>query len=519
MELKLVTKTARSIVVELSDGGKFYTKEKYTLLVNGSEYMESEKVITTIYDLSPDTEYEISALYNGNKTESIKVHTDEEFVTLNVREFGAYGDGEHDDTNAIQCAIMACPKKSRVLVPEGVYKISSIFLKDDLTLELAKGAVLSAFTDRSKFPILPGMIESYDEKSYYNLGSWEGNPLDAFSAIICGINCENVVITGEGIIDGNTSFENWWNNCKVRDTAWRPRLFFINHCNNVMMHGITVQNSPSWTIHPYFSNHLKFIDVKIKNPANSHNTDGLDPESCQDVLVLGTYISVGDDCIAIKSGKIYMAEKYKTPTSNMIVRQCCMRDGHGAVTVGSEIAAGVNDVHIRDCLFMNTDRGLRVKTRRGRGKLSVLDDISFENIDMDNVMTPFVVNSFYFCDPDGKTEYVGSKKPLPVDDRTPSIKKLTFKDINATNCHVAGAYICGLPESKIEKLTFENINFSYAENAKSGVAAMMLGCDEGSKQGLVVSNIEKLVLNNVNISGCEGEAIVAENVDEIIRKD
>ena len=158
------------------------------------------------------------------------------------------------------------------------------------------------------------------------------------------------------------------------------------------------------------SKHLKFIDVKILNPANSHNTDGLDPESCQDVLVLGTYISVGDDCIAIKSGKIYMAQKEKTPTEDMTVRQCCMRDGHGAVTVGSEIAAGVKDVHIRDCMFMNTDRGLRVKTRRGRGKLSVLDDISFENIDMDNVMTPFVVNSFYFCDPDGKTEYVGSRK-------------------------------------------------------------------------------------------------------------
>ena len=233
--------------------------------------------------------------------------------------------------------------------------------------------------------------------------------------------------------------------------------------------------------------------------------------------MLGTYISVGDDCIAIKSGKIYMAQKEKTPTEDMTVRQCCMRDGHGAVTVGSEIAAGVKDVHIRDCMFMNTDRGLRVKTRRGRGKLSVLDDISFENIDMDNVMTPFVVNSFYFCDPDGKTEYVGSRKPLPVDDRTPSIKSLTFKDINAKNCHVAGAYIFGLPESKVEKLTFENINFSYAKDAKSGVAAMMLGCDEASRQGLIVSNVEKLILKNVNIEGCDGEAIVADNVDKIER--
>ena len=518
MELILVANTARNAVVELTESGKYYTRKPYELYVNGEKYMDSDRVVTSIYDLKPDTKYEIKAVYDGKETNTVKFKTDYEFVTLNVREFGAYGDGVHDDTNAIQCAIMACPKDSRVYVPEGTYKISSIFLKDNLILDLAENAVLSAFTDREKFPVLPGIIESYDETKDYNLGSWEGNPLDIFSAIICGINVKNVVITGRGTIDGCTTFENWWNNCKVRDIAWRPRLFFINHCSNVTMHGITVQNSPSWTIHPYFSEHLKFIDVKIKAPANSHNTDGLDPESCNDVLVLGTYISVGDDCIAIKSGKIYMAKKYNTPTSNMIVRQCCMRDGHGAVTVGSEIAAGVKDVHIKDCLFLNTDRGLRVKTRRGRGKLSVLDDISFENIDMDNVMTPFVVNSFYFCDPDGKTEYVGSRKPLPVDDRTPSIKRLLFKNINAKNCHVAGTYIYGLPESKIEKLTFENISFSFAEDAKPGVAAMMLGCDEAKKQGLVVNNIKELVLKNVNIEGCAGEAIVADNVDKVIEE-
>ena len=327
MELKLVIKTGRSAVVEFDDGGKYYSKEEYTLLVNGEEYGKTDKVVTTIYGLKPDTEYKIMAVYAGKEYGPVELKTDYEYVTLNVREFGAYGDGEHDDTNAIQCAIMAAPKDSRVLVPEGVYKISSIFLKDNLNLELAKGAVLSAFTEREKFPILPGQIETYDEKDYYNLGTWEGNPLDMFSAIVCGINCSNVTITGEGIIDGCTTHDNWWKNCKIRNTAWRPRLFFINNCSNVTMHGITVQNSPSWTIHPYFSKHLKFIDVKILNPANSHNTDGLDPESCQDVLVLGTYISVGDDCIAIKSGKIYMAQKEKTPTEDMTVRQCCMRDG------------------------------------------------------------------------------------------------------------------------------------------------------------------------------------------------
>ncbi len=517
MELNLVFKTGRSAVVELTEAGKYYSDKKYELIVNDVRKIETETTVTSIYDLKPDTDYSVVALMEGKEVGRVDFKTDYEFVTLNVIDFGAYGDGKHDDTNAIQCAIMAAPANSRVLVPAGTYMISSIFLKSDLVLELAKGAKLSAYTDREKFPILPGEIQSYDETKEYNLGSWEGNPMDTFSAIVCGINVSNVVITGQGVIEGNTNFENWWNNCKVRNIAWRPRLFFINNCDHVTMQGVTVQNSPSWTIHPYFSRHLKFIDIKIKNPANSHNTDGLDPESCTDVLVLGTYISVGDDCIAIKSGKIYQAKKYQTPTSNMVVRQCCMRDGHGAVTVGSEIAAGVCDVHIKDCLFMNTDRGLRVKTRRGRGKLSVLDDISFENIDMDQVMTPFVVNSFYFCDPDGRTEYVGTRKALPVDDRTPAIKRLTFKNIDAKNCHVAGTYIYGLPESKIEELTFENINFSYAEDAKPGVAAMMLGCDEASRQGLIACNVKKLVLKNVNIEGNDGEAIIAENVDEIIR--
>lgn len=512
MELKLVAKTSRSIVVELTDSGRYYADEKYDIQIN-DKVITTDKVVTTIHNLTPDTEYDISVKGAG----SLKVKTNYEFVTLNVRDFGAYGDGEHNDTNAIQCAIMACPKDSRILVPEGTYKITSLFLKSDITIELAKGAVLSAFTDRTMFPILPGMIENYEENDYYNLGSWEGNPMDTFSGIICGINAENVVITGEGTIDGCADFDNWWDNPKVRNIAWRPRLVFLNHCKNVMLHGITVQNSPSWTLHPYFSEDLRFIDIKILNPFNSHNTDGLDPESCTNVEVLGVYISVGDDCIAIKSGKIYMGKKLKKPTDKMTIRQCCMRDGHGAITVGSEIAAGVHNVSIEQCLFLNTDRGLRVKTRRGRGKDSMLDNITFSDIKMDNVMTPFVVNSFYFCDPDGKTDYVASKEPLPVDDRTPSIGRLAFKNIDAHNCHVAGAYIYGLPEQKISEVTFENINIDYAADAQSGVAAMMLGCDEGKKQGIVVHNIEHLILNNVKVTGCEGEEIVAGNIEKISR--
>ncbi|MBE5964880.1 MAG: glycoside hydrolase family 28 protein [Lachnospira sp.] len=517
MELKLVAKTYRSIVIELTEAGRYYSDMPYEIYVNGELAFETNKVVNSIFGLKPNTEYTISVKVDNVRVNSLYVKTDYEYVTLNVKDFNAYGDGVHNDTNAIQAAIMACPANSRVYVPAGVYKITSLFLKSNITIELAKDAVLSAFTDRTMFPIFPGIIENYDENEYYNLGTWEGNPIDMFSGIICGVNVENVVITGEGTIDGCADFDNWWHNPKVRNIAWRPRLVFLNNCTNVMLHGITVQNSPSWTLHPYFSKNLKFVDIKILNPFNSHNTDGLDPESCEDVEVIGVYISVGDDCIAIKSGKIYMGKKFKKPTIRMTIRQCCMRDGHGAVTVGSEIAAGVKEVKIESCVFMNTDRGLRVKTRRGRGQDSVLDNIIFEDIKMDNVMTPFVVNSFYFCDPDGKSEYVASKEPLPIDDRTPSIKRLVFKDIEAKNCHVAGAYIYGLPEQKIEEVVFENIIVDYADDAKPGVAAMMLGCDETAKQGIVVNNIEKLVLKNVTVLGCEGEEIVAGNIGTIER--
>ena len=118
--------------------------------------------------------------------------------------------------------------------------------------------------------------------------------------------------------------------------AFRPRLFFISGCKNVTLQGVTFCNSPSWTLHPYFSNDLKFIGVTVQNPSDSPNTDGLDPESCKNVEILGVRFSLGDDCIAVKSGKIYMGKKHKTPSENIHIRQCLMENGHGAVTLGSE---------------------------------------------------------------------------------------------------------------------------------------------------------------------------------------
>lgn len=282
-------------------------------------------------------------------------------------------------------------------------------------------------------------------------------------------------------------------------------MIFLNHCKNVTVQGITVRNSPSWNFHPYFSEMLKFYDLKIESPANSHNTDGINPESCADVVIAGVYFSVGDDCIAVKSGKLYMGKTYKTPSKNILIHHCLMEKGHGGVTIGSEIAAGVDKIQIQNCRFIGTDRGLRVKTRRGRGEDSYLRGIVFDNVKMEGVLTPFVINCFYYCGPDGKSEYVATKEKMPIDERTPRVGEITVKNVVCTDCHVAGVYFYGLPESPIESVTLEDVKIAFSENAKAGRAAMMSGCEPCSKKGIFIRNANEVRLKNVEIKGYYGE--------------
>ena len=195
-----------------------------------------------------------------------------------------------------------------------------------------------------------------------------------------------------------------------------------------------------------------------------------------------------------------------------------MRDGHGSITLGSEMAGGVKNLTAKECCFYHTDRGLRVKTRRGRGKDAVIDGITFEDIKMDSVMTPFVVNSFYFCDPDGHTDYVQCKEPLPVDDRTPAVKSLCFRNIQADNCHVAGAFFYGLPEQKIDYLEIKHVRVNYDAEARAGQPAMMDGIpEEICKMGIFARNVDRLVLEDVEVSGQSGKEIDIDGINSCIK--
>ncbi len=515
MMTKILMLTSRSIVIELDTDEKYETQCPYQIKLN-DRIITSNRIVETIDGLIPDTAYSMEIFYKDKK-EKIDFKTKYESVTLNVRRMNAHGDGEHDDTAAIQAAILSCPVHGRVLIPRGKYSVTALFLKSNITIELEEGATILGNPVREKIPVLPGIIQQYDETDDYNLGTWEGNPLDCFASVLTGICVENVVITGRGTLDGNATEKNWWKDDRAKITAFRPRMVFLNRCKNVTLHGIKIQNSPSWTIHPYFSQNISILCTTLTNPWDSPNTDGIDPESVNGLTVAGVYFSLGDDCIAIKSGKYYMGSTYGVPSEHIEVRHCYMHNGHGAVSIGSENSGGVYHVHVESCIFDHTDRGCRIKTRRGRGKKAVVKDISFHNIDMDNVRTPIVINCFYnCCDPDRHSEYVRSKQALPVDDRTPSVNQLSFTNLDCNNTHACAAFIYGLPENPIDFVELRHVKVRYSDNPVPMEPAMMDDIDENTTLlGGCFYNIHRLELEDVDISGCRNEPFDIQGVAEV----
>ncbi|MBR5116250.1 MAG: glycoside hydrolase family 28 protein, partial [Lachnospiraceae bacterium] len=255
----------------------------------------TKRNVISLDGLLPQSDYCVTVTDAAGKETVHEFRTKPESVLLDIRRFGAVGDGVHDDTAAIQAAILACPPQGTVQIPPGIWRCTPIFLKSEMTLWLEEGATILGETDRAKIPTLPGMTRTTDEEGEYNLTSWEGNPLDTYASLITALSVHDTDIIGRGVIDGNAPAGDWWTDPKKKRTAWRPKTVFLAYCRNIRMCGVRVQNSPCWTIHPYYSDELGFYDLTIRNPPDSPNTDGLDPESCKQVEVLGTLISVGDD--------------------------------------------------------------------------------------------------------------------------------------------------------------------------------------------------------------------------------
>lgn len=504
--IRIIAAFSRCATLEIENDFCFAPLVPFSICCNGMEMGAYTQNVFTLFDLRPNMCYDVSASCGGEKV-SVTFITPNESFCVDVRQFGAVGDGKTDCTRMLQAAIAACPKGGTVLVPEGKYCTYPLFLRSHITIYLAKNAVLCAMIDRANYPVLPGMLRHDASGVERSFGSWEGNPLDSYASLITGIDVHSAVIAGEGVLDGNAQNGDWWEQPKKRRGAWRPRTVFLNGCNDIALVGITICNSPSWTVHSYYTDHLDVLNVNIENPMDSPNTDGIDPECCEDVRIIGTRISVGDDCIAVKSGKYYMAQNHFKRSKNLLVRNCLLECGHGAVVVGSEVSSGVDGLCVEQCLMKNTDRGLRIKTRRGRGHESILTNITLRNVRMENVKTPFVVNMFYNCDPDGHSDYVASRGMRLADEKPPCVGVITCENVMCSGAEIAGGFFFGLPEMPVESVSLRHVSITFASDAKVGMPAMIESVSPVCKCAIMAENVSKLLLEDVHFFGSEGEKL------------
>lgn len=408
-------------------------------------------------------------------------------------------------TEAIQKAIDKAEKNGggTIYFPAGEYLTGALRLKNNITLHLDAGSILKFSTN-------------FDHYLPFVQLRWEGTVMKSFSPLLYAKDVENVTITGRGTIDGQG--EAWWKEIwriesskeKLELTKYqkmtqeanadletapyyartrsylfhRPPLFQAFNCKNVRIEGVTIQNSPFWTINPAFCDNVTIDGVTIFNPY-SPNTDGINPTSCKNVHISNCHISVGDDCITIKSGRDADGRKWATPTENVTITNCTMLNGHGGVVIGSEMSGGIKKITIANCVFDGTDRGIRLKAARGRG--GVVEEIRVSNIVMNNIkQEAFMLNLFY--DKNTVEE--------PVTERTPIYRNIHISNVTGTNVNTAGRVI-GIPEMPVHNLSFSNINMD-------------------AKEGFSIHTATDVEFHDVKVSTTLGASFKIENVKNII---
>jgi polygalacturonase len=364
----------------------------------------------------------------------------------------------------------------RVVVPSGNFLTGPIRLKSRVNLYLSEGAVLKFSTNARDY--LPLVFTRF-----------EGTEVMNYSPFIYAFEQKDVAITGSGVLDGQADAGHWWDWARKAErnrlvslaSSGRPvaeRVFgdggflrpnFIQpyRCQNVFVEGITIRNSPMWEIHPVLCSNVIVRGVTIDS--HGPNNDGCDPESCRDVLVEKCTFDTGDDCIALKSGRNNDGRRVGKPVENVIVRDCVMKDGHGGVTIGSEISGGARNIFVEGCRMDSPqlDRALRLKSNSQRG--GVIERVYMRNATVGQVKEAIVSIDFNYEEGDNG-------------DFPPVVRNVEVRDVTSSKSQYA-LYLRGFPRAVIQDVRLTDCTF-----------------DNVAKPD-VIENVRDIVLKNVKVNG------------------
>ena len=424
---------------------------------------------------------------------------------VNLKKFGAVGDGLTLNTKTFEKAIAALSKKGggRLVVPQGVWFTGPIVLKSNIELHLEVGAVIQFSGDEELYPLIQTSFEGLDTRRCQS-------PLSANG-------CENIAITGRGVIDGNGQCWRPVKKAKVTEAQWkevlsrpggveskkgywvpnagyakaeasanmnvpnakseeewntfrrflRPVMISLVNCKNVLLQGVIFQNSPAWNIHPLMCENIIIDDVLARNPSYAQNGDALDLESCKNALIVNSKFDAGDDGICIKSGKDADGRRRGRPCENVVVDGCTVFAGHGGFVVGSEMSGGVRNILVERCQFLGTDVGLRFKSTRGRG--GIVENIYIDNVSMTDIKTDAITFNMYYGGKSVAEMLADGDNPdnvtkQPVTEETPIFRNIDIKNIV---CNGAGRAMefNGLPEMPINGIRLQNIQIQAKSDA------------------------------------------------------
>lgn len=408
-----------------------------------------------------------------------------------ITDHGAREGGATDCTKAFASAIRGCAAAGggRVVVPKGKFLTGPIHLQSKVELHLSEGSEI-VFSDRYEdyLPVVPVRVGGIDCFNY--------------SPLIYAKDCKDVAVTGKGRLNGNAA--NWWKwkgsettghfkmgalNMPVEkrvfgtpEAAIRPNFLVLMNCRNILLEDFTIGSGPNWTIHPVYCENLTIRRVNVDT--DGPNNDGIDPDSCKDVLIEHCTFSTGDDCVVLKSGYNEDGWRVGKPTENVIMRHCSSKHGHGGLVIGSEMSGGVRNVFMHDCEFAGTDRAIRIKSRRDRG--GVVERVYARDIKVRGMQEEVIIlNMDYSAD-----------KSAASNQRAPVFRDMCFERIEADGAPVAIS-ITGLEDSPISNIRFRDMRIS-------------------STQGVLATSVQGLSFTNLRLNHRKGPLFELEDARDIL---